>query len=62
MKKPATTAPPADWVAYRAWVRKRTANWDPADDRGSATVYVPRFNGIGAEGVERATYDADADD
>lgn len=63
MKKPHATASANDWAAYREWVREQVSNWDPADDRGSATVYVPRYNGIRAEGIERATRaDADTDD
>jgi hypothetical protein len=38
--------------AYKAWVRKQCATWDPSDDRGGPTVYVPRFNGIRASDVE----------
>jgi hypothetical protein len=32
--------------AYAAWVRRQLAKWDPADDRGDAVVYVPRFDGV----------------
>jgi hypothetical protein len=38
--------------AYKAWVRAQLANWDPADDRGGPTVYVPRFNGVKATDIE----------
>jgi hypothetical protein len=38
--------------AYKAWVRKQCANWDPADDRGGPEMYVPRFNGVRALDVE----------
>ncbi len=38
--------------AYKAWVRAQLANWDPADDRGGPTVYVPRFNGVRAADIE----------
>lgn len=48
MKKPAADAPINQWVRYREWVREQLKEWDPADDRGSPTVYHPRFNGIHA--------------
>jgi hypothetical protein len=38
--------------AYAAWVRRQVSTWDPADDRGGPTVYVPRFNGIRAADIE----------
>lgn len=38
--------------AYKAWVRAQLVNWDPADDRGGPTVYVPRFNGVQALDVD----------
>jgi len=48
MKPNKTTHP----RAYKAWVKAQLANWDPADDRGGPTVYVPRFNGVRALDIE----------
>lgn len=62
MKKPANSASHAEWAVYREWVREQLASWDPADDRGSPTVYVPRYNGIFAEGVENVRSEPDPDD
>lgn len=65
MKKPAATASASEHAAYREWVREQLANWDPADDKGGPDVYVPRFNGVSAEGIERVNRtaaDPDADD
>lgn len=47
--------------AYKAWVRKQVAAWDPADDRGGPTVYVPRFNGIRAADIENEDDNAPKD-
>lgn len=52
MKKPAPGASQEQWSAYREWVREQLVDWDPADDRGGPTVYVPRYNGIKAVDVE----------
>lgn len=38
--------------AYKAWVRAQLTNWDPADDRGGPTVYVPRFDGVKAFDID----------
>ena len=38
--------------AYGDWVGSQLKNWDPADDRGGPTIYVPRFNGVQALDVE----------
>ncbi len=43
--------------AYKAWVRAQLANWDPADDRGGPTVYVPRFNGVRSADIESTEED-----
>lgn len=52
MKKPSKNAPEAQWEAYRLWVRDQVRNWHPEDDRGGPDCYIPRFNGIKAEGIE----------
>jgi hypothetical protein len=65
MKKPAPDASLTKQAAYREWVRAQLENWDPADDRGGPTVYVPRYNGIKAlevENVEREPDDQYNDD
>lgn len=59
MQKPKPGAPAVEWAAYRAWVRTELENWDPADDRGSPAVYVPRYDGIKALEVERAERERD---
>jgi hypothetical protein len=46
MRKPSKDAPAREHAAYRAWVRDQLIDWDPADDRGSPDVYVPRLNGV----------------
>jgi len=46
MKKPRPGSSQAAFAAYAEWVRGQLATWDPADDRGSPDVYVPRYDGI----------------
>lgn len=55
MKKPKPGASEAEWRRYREWVRAELETWDPADDRGNAEVYVPRYNGIQAVEVENVS-------
>lgn len=43
--------------AYRAWVLRQLEDWDPADDKGSPTAYVPRNNGVRAADVEQQESD-----
>lgn len=49
MKKPNKKTHPK---AYKAWVERQLEDWDPADDRGGPDAYVPRHDGVKAEGVE----------
>lgn len=52
MKKPGPDAGLAAQARYREWVREQLKDWDPADDRGSPTDYIPRHNGIFASEIE----------
>ncbi len=55
MKKPSPQASKQAWAQYREWVREQLKDWDPADDRGSPTDYIPRHNGVFAEGIENVS-------
>ncbi len=48
MKKPRPGSSQAAFAAYAEWVRAQLKDWDPADDRGGPTVYVPRYDGVKA--------------
>jgi hypothetical protein len=45
--------------AYRAWVRGKLLHWDPADDRGTPEVYIPRRDGLLWEDTGREVHPND---
>lgn len=52
MKRPSKNASEQRWAAYRQWVKDQLKDWDPADDKGGPDTYVPRYDGVKAEGIE----------